>query len=541
MGRAERSRLRREAHRVLLRNWTGTSTVPSHGLYPHQWSWDSAFIAIGLRHLSPVRAQRELETLLGGQWGDGRIPHIVFDSRVPPGAYFPGPDFWRSSSAGAASGAGAPCGVETSGIVQPPVHALAAWLVHTADPDASRRRGFLARVRPRLAAWHRYLAAERDLGGGGLAAVVHPWEPGMDNSPCWDGPLARVEPAAADSFRRADLAHGAAAERPTDLDYGRYVALAAGYRDHGYRDADAPHPFAVEDPSFNALLIVSEHAMAAVVRELGGDPGPHRERAAALTDALVRRLWSPASGQFLCRDLRGGGEPGVGSGAGRGGLPGALVDARSAAGLLPLIAPDLPGDITAALLRTVTGEHFGLGHGVRLLPSYDLHGPAFDSYRYWRGPAWFNVNWLLERGLRRCGETERADALRADALGAAGASRFAEYLDPYTGEGRGARDFSWTAALALDLLKGPDPGRDAGPVPGPPDSGPDSEPVSEPDPGPHSGHECEREVQRPAFTSMTPECTSEPPEPPEPPEQQAGSSGASRAPATPEPEPEEGP
>ncbi|MEV5904010.1 hypothetical protein AB0L81_29490, partial [Streptomyces sp. NPDC052127] len=55
--------LRRRAASVLAGNWTGTSTVPSPGLYPHQWSWDSAFIAIGLRHVSPRRAQTELETL----------------------------------------------------------------------------------------------------------------------------------------------------------------------------------------------------------------------------------------------------------------------------------------------------------------------------------------------------------------------------------------------------------------------------------------------------------------------------------------------
>ncbi|WP_254666059.1 hypothetical protein [Streptomyces sp. WMMB 322] len=452
--------MRRGALRVLLGNWKGSSTVPSHGLYPHQWSWDSAFVAIGLRHLSPVRAQRELETLLGGQWEDGRIPHIVFNSRVPADAYFPGPDFWRSSTAGAADagGAGAPRGLETSGIVQPAVHALAAWLVHQADPAASRRRGFLERVRPRLAAWHRYLTEERDLGGGGLAAVVHPWESGMDNSPCWDGPLSRVEPAAPDTFRRADLRHGAADDRPTDRDYGRYVALAAGYRDHGYRDAEAPHGFAVEDPSFNALLIASEHALAAIAREVGCDPAPHGERAAALTDALVRRLWSPEAGQFLCRDLRDGdGAPGAASGSSAS--SGVLLDARGATGLLPLIVPGLPGHITSGLLDTVTGEHFGLGTRVRLLPSYDLCGPAFDPYRYWRGPAWFNVNWLLERGLRDRGETELADALRADVLGAAAESRFAEYLDPYTGAGRGARDFSWTAALALDLLKAPDSGQ----------------------------------------------------------------------------------
>ena len=201
-----RHALRREARRVLLGNWTGTSTVPSHGLYPHQWSWDSAFIAIGLRRLSATRAQRELETLFAAQWADGRVPHIVFHPSVPLGAYFPSPDFWRSSTAGAATGA--PRLPQTSGIVQPPVHALAAWLVHEADPDASRRRGFLRRLYPRLAAWHRYLTEQRNLGGGGLASVVHPWEPGMDNSPCWDGPLSRVEPAPAGSFRRADLDHG---------------------------------------------------------------------------------------------------------------------------------------------------------------------------------------------------------------------------------------------------------------------------------------------------------------------------------------------
>jgi hypothetical protein len=48
-------------------------------------------------------------------------------------------------------------------------------------------------------------------------------------------------------------------------------------------------------------------------------------------------------------------------------------------------------------------------------------------------------------------------------LDAAAASRFAEYLDPYTGSGRGTRDFSWTAALALDLLEGPDSGQESEP------------------------------------------------------------------------------
>ncbi|MGW9023563.1 MGH1-like glycoside hydrolase domain-containing protein [Streptomyces sp. NPDC055722] len=436
------------AAQVLEDNWMGTSTVPSRRLYPHQWSWDSAFIAIGLRHISPLRAQTELETLLDAQWADGRIPHIVFNPSVPLDAYFPSPDFWRSSTAGRA--AGAPRTVQTSGIVQPPVHALAAWLVHRSDPGLSRARGFLARVHPRLAAWHRYLLHRRDLGGGGLASVVHPWEQGMDNSPAWDVPLSRVSPAPARSFRRADLDHGAPEDRPTDLDYGRYVRLAADYRDGGYQDGAAGRyregpegtssagggAFAVEDPAFNALLIASEHALARIARELGATGTARHARAERLTAALVDRLWDPTEGLFLCRDV----------------CDGSLIAERSVSGLIPLLAPTLPRDIVAALVRTLRGPHFGLGGATRLVPSYDLLGEAFDPHRYWRGPAWFNTGWLVERGLRAHGDGASADGLREALLTTADATDFAEYVDPYTGEACGALGFSWTAALTLDLL-----------------------------------------------------------------------------------------
>jgi hypothetical protein len=425
--------LRRGAARVLIDNWTGTSTVPSRTLYPHQWSWDSAFIAIGLRHLSVRRAQQELESLLAGQWSDGRIPHILFNPALPHDAYFPSPDFWRSSRAGRA--VGAPTAPQTSGIVQPPVHALAAWLVHQADPEESRRRGFLARVHPRLAAWHDYLLTRRDLGGAGLAAVVHPWEPGMDNSPCWDRPLQRVEPIPPDSFHRADLDHGHPSDRPTDLDYGRYVRLATDYREAGYDDGRAHHGFALEDPCFNALLIVSESALAAMAQELGADPAPHTARAKELTEALVTRLWDDDAGLFRVRDL--------GSDT--------LVDERSVTGLIPLVVPHLPPDIVRRLRETLGGPHFA-APGTRLVPSYDLTGHAFAPTRYWRGPAWFNTAWLIHRGLRVHGHRQDAESLRQGFLTEAGRSEFAEYVDPLTGAARGTRHFSWTAALTLDLL-----------------------------------------------------------------------------------------
>ena len=52
------------ARRVLDENWLGASTLPSRTLYPHQWSWDSAFIAIGRSWYDEARAQQELRSLL---------------------------------------------------------------------------------------------------------------------------------------------------------------------------------------------------------------------------------------------------------------------------------------------------------------------------------------------------------------------------------------------------------------------------------------------------------------------------------------------
>src|SRR5829696_5294063 len=44
------------AQKVLHRNDMGGWTRAAPELYPHQWSWDSAFIAIGLAHLDTRRA-----------------------------------------------------------------------------------------------------------------------------------------------------------------------------------------------------------------------------------------------------------------------------------------------------------------------------------------------------------------------------------------------------------------------------------------------------------------------------------------------------
>lgn len=401
----------RDAVRVLVANWDGSYTVPSRTLYPHQWSWDSAFIAIGNAQWSPRRARSELLTLFGAQWRDGRVPHIVFNPAVPEGAYFPGPEFWQVS---------APSGARTSGIVQPPVHALAAWRVHLADPDTA----FLRRIYPRLVAQQEYLRTARR-SPEGLISIVHPWESGMDNSPAWDAPLGAVEPEPS-AFVRRDTTYVSVDERPTDRDYARYTTLARAYRDTGYRRSDA---FRVEDPLFNTAYGVAEVALARIARAVGHDPEPHLREAAAHTSAMAEHLYD--DGLFHARDM----------------LTGCLVRSNSAAGLTPLMLPGLPRELVNELIGTGL-DRFGLKDGI--LPSFAPAAPEFDPVRYWRGPAWINLTWLIWRGLRRR-RPDLAAPLAEGMVRAVAESGFREYFDPFTLEGHGCHDFSWSAALVLDV------------------------------------------------------------------------------------------
>jgi glucosylglycerate hydrolase len=63
----EHEELVAQAGRILRRNDMGGWTRAAPRLYPHQWSWDSAFIAIGLAHLDTRRAAQELRTLFAHQ------------------------------------------------------------------------------------------------------------------------------------------------------------------------------------------------------------------------------------------------------------------------------------------------------------------------------------------------------------------------------------------------------------------------------------------------------------------------------------------
>src|SRR4029077_12034581 len=85
------------------------------------------------------------------------------------------------------------------------------------------------------------------------------------------------------------------------------------------------------------------------------------------------------------------------------------------------------------------------GPGVPLGPRH------FQDHRYWAGPTWVNTNWTVVQALGRRGFPELAADVRARTIRTVEEGGFAEYFSPTTGLGHGAPEFSWTAALTVDL------------------------------------------------------------------------------------------
>ena len=163
-----------QAQRILRENDCGDYTRPSLQYCPHQWAWDSGFVALGWSYISHKRAVTELASLFEGQWSDGRVPAIKYNTKYLKD-YFPGPSIWGQARSFA--------------VTQPPVWALMIKRVWDGGIDLSLFRDLI----PHVEKAHQFYRHQRDPLGWNLVALAHPRVSGQDNSPAWDVPLQKVD------------------------------------------------------------------------------------------------------------------------------------------------------------------------------------------------------------------------------------------------------------------------------------------------------------------------------------------------------------
>ena len=404
------------AIQILRDNDRGGYTVPTKGLYPFQWNWDSCLVALGWAQIDQNRAFREIETLFTGQWADGMVPHIVFHKPDP--GYFPGPERWGTSHT-----------PMTSGITQPPVAASCVRRILDGAQDAALAERRAQALFPKLLASHRWFHSARDPDRTGLVTTLHPWETGMDNSPAWDEALARVEVAPdLEPYARKDTTHVDPSMRPTKAEYDRFMTLVQIYRQHGWRhEITRLSPFRMADVGTNCILLRADRDLLALAERF-----EEREAAVDIRGWITRaerafeRFVHPADGLWHSVDL----------------VTGERVPAATHAAFLAFWA----GVGDAALAEKLGAW---IGKAPHAIASVAPDDPRFDRRRYWRGPVWAIANFMISEGLEEAGHTALAARVKAATRELIETAGFFEYFDPLDGAGLGGPHFTWTAAMWL--------------------------------------------------------------------------------------------
>lgn len=428
------------AQEVLTTNDRGNYTQPAHGMYPHQWLWDSCFTAIGLRHFNVERAQTELLSLARGQWHNGMLPNIIF--RDEP-QWRTDRNVWRSWVS-----PHSPDGVATTGITQPPMLAEAVVRVGAKLP-APERRQWYRKMYPIILAYHEWLYNDRDPHNEGLVLQIHPWETGLDNTPPWMHEMhshqlawwvrgaekLHLEPVI-NLFRR-DTKNVPSSQRFSAIETLELFDTQLRLRRKAY-DIDRILDrglFAIEDATFNSIFIRANYHLRHIALNLKEELPPELVKRMHKTETALQDLWDPFAGQYYSRDF----------------ITHNLIKVPSIATLMPLYAGSISKENAAHLVKLLENSQvFGTPYPV---PSVPRNSADFSSKLYWQGPTWVNMNWLIIDGLERYGYQDHADALRESTLELASRSGFHEYFDPIDGTPAGGANFSWTAALIADMIK----------------------------------------------------------------------------------------
>jgi glycogen debranching enzyme len=244
--------------------------------------------------------------------------------------------------------------------------------------------------------------------------------------------LSVVPEVTDEHIERRDVATVSADERPSQREYRQYLGIVDALRAAGWDTERQPadSPFSVEDPAFTAITARAGADLTSVAGAAGVD-GREPARLAASAHAGLDALWDDDLGWYRPYDALGKCSVGPATSTGLAAIWAGISDGR-----------------VCRMMERVDSWRRSLSASI---PTAQPGDPSFDPIRYWRGPVWVLVNWLIADGLVNAGFTERAAALRAETR-ALVEQGFSEYYDPRDSAGIGGQSFSWSAALTLAWL-----------------------------------------------------------------------------------------
>ena len=387
---------------------------PAKDHYFHQWFWDSCFHAVVLSHLDIDLAKNEIYSLLYAQQKDGFIPHIIYWNQHKNG--------FSLSKLGQRLESKFSLSPSNSQLIQPPLIAQAVEAIYKKDRDIN----FLQRVVPKLTAYYLWLAKNRDPDNDGLISIIAPYESGLDQSPSYDSILG-------------------VSGKPQLIGalVGRTITLRNLMRNYNLKKIFEADYFIVKDVLVNSIYIKNLQILSKLLHEIDSEESSRSfyHKYIKSKEALVKKCYSKKDAFFY--DLSGRDEK--------------IARVKTIKGLFPIIL-DLPKSIIANVVKNhlLNSEEF---FSVYPIPTVAMTEPSFSPSPLivrnepviWRGPTWINTNWFLYNGLKKHGFDDEAEHIKNKSVQMIEKSGFREFFNPFSGEGYGAHNFSWST-LIVDML-----------------------------------------------------------------------------------------
>lgn len=388
-------------------------TKPSPGSYPFQYFWDTCFHIFTLCALGEVEmAKKHVQSLLEMQRPDGFIGHMNYWERVWPARVT---DLFQLR----------PRDVlrlykpHMSALIQPPIVAEAVLRIYRFSKDLA----FVKKLLPKLKRYYRWLASNRDFEQEGLLSIITPFESGMDWKASYDPVLkydgGKAGPLLFWKVFRVDMHN-----------------FLMGY--------DLPriyqsNKFIVKDAAFNTIYAQNLEALACLCGLVKDEEEEHFKAQAQKTEKSVfRYMYDEQDKAFY--DLYGHHFK--------------KLKVRTGTVFFPVVLKSVPESVCRQVLETHLFQKDGF-HVPFPVPSLAVDEPAFkpgESLYIWRGPTWVVFNWFMQGYLLEKGYQKEAQKLLQSVKNLISKSGFREYYNPFTGEGHGAKDFTWSG-LVVDMIK----------------------------------------------------------------------------------------
>lgn len=387
-------------------------TKPSPSQYPFQFFWDTCFHVFILSALGEHNmAKKHIVSLFAMQDDDGFVGHMIYWDRLIPGrltdSFQSKPrlkNFFQS---------------HMSALVQPPLAAQAVARIYEASGD----KEFLGQMLPKLKKYYRWLARNRNFDGDGLLTIISPFESGMDWKPTYD-------PVVGFSGKKANWRLFL---KVIKVDLRNYL------NNYNLKKIYQKDYFLVKDVGFNTIYAQNLKALAGLCKELE-DPASEEfyNLASKVVQNILKVMYNEEDAAFY--DVFG-----------KNNLQ---IKILTPTIFYPVVLKDIPEEITKKVMDThfFDSEEFDTPFPIpSVAKNHTSFNPTESTY-IWRGPTWIVSNWFLHQFLMEKRYNKEADKLIDSIKKLIEKSGFREYYNPFTGEGYGAKDFTW-AGLVTDMIQ----------------------------------------------------------------------------------------